>query len=61
MFLDDYFSLVKKLRPSFKPKYVSLIIQQVYDAAVKRIMKEKVTTFKGSEDPFVKALCLAVY
>jgi len=62
-FLDEYFASIKKIPAHLKPKYVSKVIETVYNKAVKEIMGARMLDefVADSEDPLCQGLALAVY
>ena len=61
--LEDYFGAVKRLPSFLKPKYVSRIIETVYDRTVQEVLSRRVSDefMQHSDDTFVKRLGLAIY
>lgn len=61
-FMNDFFGYVKKLNPSFKPKYVSRVIEKVYNAAVYEIVNNRMKDrfVNNSDDLFTQKLALSV-
>lgn len=60
---DEQFTAVKKLPTFLKPKYVSRIIETVYNAAVREIMCKRVLDefIADNEDPFVINMSLSIF
>ena len=61
--LEEQFGAVKKLPAGLKPKYVSKIMETIYNQVVKEIMNRRILDdfFADSDDLFVKKLSLAIY
>lgn len=45
--MQEFFGKVKTLDKSFKPKYMTLVLEKVYNAAVAELLNKRMT------DPFV--------
>lgn len=61
--LDEYFSTAKKLPKFLKPKYVSRIIETLYNTAVKEIMCHKILDefMADQEDPFIINMAVGIF
>jgi glycogen debranching enzyme len=61
--IEEQFSAVKKLPAGLKPKYVSRVLETIYNQVVKEILSRRILDdfFADSDDLFVKKLSLAIY
>ena len=54
-FSNEYLNHVKRLNPTFKPKYGSRVIEKLYNAALYELMNRRVNDkfVTGSDDLFI--------
>ena len=60
--MEEYISEIKKMNPTFKPKYVSRLIEKIYRAAVYEMINNRFADgfIKETRDPFLSSLAMTI-